>query len=567
MPTPSAQLALPAIAGTDSPDVPRDLNAVITALEANEKRFATRDVYATGVVGQTVAGRPLLPADFTDQGLAIPTAIYNCSDALDSSGNALNLTNKGAVPFTTGITGAASEAALFVGTSTQGLWRADTGAADPFRFRTCTIGGWFQCAKRATFGYLVSKTNAANNDRGFTLFIDTTNAASFMIGHLAAPTAWQANPLSTTDVCDNRWHFIVGTYDGSRCRIYVDGVAENSKNLDGPMNGSAGPLNVGGGGAVDATTAGLSPPFCKADAVFLTSDILTEDQIRALMAVKLAHLMTRTPRRVDLAVHRRRKGGILVPADFPATPNRIYNLDDLNDDSGNAVALTANVGTGSITSIAGPDGVRAGARQYYGAHTGDSATDTGLPGALVACSMGAWVKATDLAATRCFLSYGTLTTGERTLFYAAATGLATFQDGPTTTAGGLVADGEWHHVAVVLDNAALDGLKVKLYVDGRMVASNTTLASTVLAGANRLRVGARSDGTVTFSGAIARAFISPTALTPEQLLPIYYRPSAQDAGWSPKDAGPHIERFDATNVLILGDILEPQNRLELGLTA
>jgi hypothetical protein len=567
MPTPSTQLALPQIAGSDSPDVPRDINAVITALEANEKRLATRDVFATGIVGQSVAGRPLLPADFTDQGLAIPTAIYNCSDANDSSGNALNLTNKGVVPFTTGITGAAAEAALFVGTSTQGLWRADTGAADPFRFRTCSVGGWFQISKRAYSAYLVSKINAASTDRGFALLIDVTNTASFVIGHSAAPTAWQAAPLSITDVCDNRWHFLVGSFDGARCRIYVDGVLENSKLLDGAMNGSAGPLNVGGGGAVDASTSGLSPPLCKADAVFLTSDILSEDQIRCLMGIKITHVMSRTPRRVDLSIHRRRRGAILVPTDFPATPNRIYNLDDLNDDSGNAVTLTANAGTGSIISVAGPDGVRAGARQYNGAHTGDSATDAALPAALTSCSMGAWIKVADLTATRIFLSYGTVTTGERTM-YTSSTGVVSFQDGPTITSSvALVIDGEWHHCVTVIDNAALDGLKVKLYVDGRLNATATTLASTTLVGANRFRVGARTDGTVPFSGTIARAFVSPTAFTPEQLLSIYYKASTQDTGWSPRDPAPHIERLDATNVLLLGDTLEPQDRIELGLTA
>jgi hypothetical protein len=67
-------------------------------------------------------------------------------------------------------------------------------------------------------------------------------------------------------------------------------------------------------------------------------------------------------------------------------------------------------------------------------------------------------------------------------------------------AGGFVADGQWHFVAAVEDNAAVDGVRRKLYLDGRLVGGSVTLNAATLAGANRFRIGAASDGTTPFTG-------------------------------------------------------------------
>lgn len=561
MPTPSAQLALPAIAGTDTPDVPRDLNAVITALEANTKYFATRDVLAVGQVGQTVAGRTLLPADFTDLGLAIPTAIYNLDSVTDTSGNALNLTNKGTVPFTTGVTGAASEAALLVGSTSQGFYRVDSGGADPFRFKTCSVGCWYKTSKRGATQYVLSKSTTGLTDREFALGVDSPNTATFQIATVGAAGSWQNSPFSITDCCDDRWHFIVGTFDANRIRIYVDGALEASLAILGALNPSAGPVNIGGYG-MDASTVSGAAVNGKVQAAFFTPDVLTEEQIRALYAIKLVHSMTRTPRRAGVAIQRRKRGAILVPGDFPATPNRIYNLDDLLDDSGNAVALTANAGTGTINSVAGPDGTRSTARHYVGTHNGDSATDAALPTTTATRSIGAWFKTSYVTALQYIIAYGS------TAFALSTTTLGQVQttDGVTNILSPYVADGEWHHAVFVGDNAAADGFKTKLYLDGRLVGTSANFNATVLGGATSFRIGALPAGTSPFQGSIARGFVSPTALTCEQILTLFNK-ATLNQGVSPKEAGPHIERLDATNALFVGDVLEPQDRIDLELRA
>ena len=50
------------------------------------------------------------------------------------------LLNKGAVPFDVGINGQANTAAKFVGSTAQALYISDTGATDPFRIKTGSIG-------------------------------------------------------------------------------------------------------------------------------------------------------------------------------------------------------------------------------------------------------------------------------------------------------------------------------------------------------------------------------------------------------------------------------------------
>ena len=97
-------------------------------------------VLDVGVVNQVRAGRQLTLADFTNLGLSAPAGLWNLSNLTDVSGNGRTLVNKGSVPFATGINGAASTAAQFSGNTGQALYIADTGAADPFRIKTGSLG-------------------------------------------------------------------------------------------------------------------------------------------------------------------------------------------------------------------------------------------------------------------------------------------------------------------------------------------------------------------------------------------------------------------------------------------
>jgi Concanavalin A-like lectin/glucanases superfamily len=114
----------------------------------------------------------------------------------------------------------------------------------------------------------------------------------------------------------------------------------------------------------------------------------------------------------------------------------------------------------------------------------------------------------------------------------------------------------------VEDNSAADGVKRKLYLDGRLVGGSTVLNSITLAGANRFRVAAAPDGTLPFAGHIDSAFVYAGVLTPEQVRALY-NVGSQALAASPKGEGEHVEAMEATGVLAVFDALEGCDQVDM----
>src|SRR5262249_53208196 len=66
------------------------------------------------------------------------------------------------------------------------------------------------------------------------------NKFSFWLNNVT--TAWLQ---STTDVNDNLWHHVAGTYDGSVVRVYVDGRLENSVARSGSIQSGSSDVLIG----------------------------------------------------------------------------------------------------------------------------------------------------------------------------------------------------------------------------------------------------------------------------------------------------------------------------------
>jgi hypothetical protein len=531
----------------------------IAALKAPVFAAGNVTVGEVGVSGQLRAGHTLASTDFTAQGLAVPLGLWNLSDLTDASGNGRALVNKGSVPFGVGINGAATTAAVFAGSTGQALYIADTGAADPFRIKTGSWGCWFRTAKRAIGQSVLFKGSAVS--LGYSLQISASNIVS--IACWDGATTLVANALGTSDVCDDRWHFIVATQDGTKLRAYLDGALEASVAASGAIGASSGPLNVGGQYA-DGSTAATQPHYGRVDEAFVTSDVLSEDQIRNLYAARITHTLTVVPGDVRILVRRRRRGGALATTDFPTTPVRLHNFTggSLTDQGSGGVAL-APVGGGSIVAVSGADGALNGGQSFSGAHTGLGATDAGLPAGLTARSFGAWFKTTTATAVVSFIGWGSgAATAAGAWVGTGATGGLLSQNGADQMAGPFVADGLWHHVVVVEDNAAGDGVKRKGYLDGRLVIGSTVLNTLTLGGANRFRVGATADGAGPMVGQIDGAFVHSVALTGEQVRALWNVGSQQLAP-SPKDATDHVEAVTSTDLLAVLDTIESSDSVDL----
>jgi hypothetical protein len=517
--------------------------------------LAAAPVLDVGAVGQVRAGRQLAPAQFTALGLSVPLGLWNLGDLTDISGNGRVLSNKGAVTFGAGINGLATTAAVFSGSTGQALYIADTGAADPLRIKTGSWGCWFRTAKRGTAQRLVTKMSAAAGNFAWALTLQASNALE-----VATYTDGTAGAAITgiSDVADDRWHFAVATIDGTTQRLYVDGVLETSGTV-GPAFAGSGPFNIGAAGA-DGATNGTLPHFGRVDEAFVTADVLSEDQVRQLYAAKIAHGLGIAPTGVRLNVHRRRKGAAFVVADFTTQPLRLHNFTggSAADEGSNGVVLAGANVTGGV---AGPDGTP---NAVHFAGTGNlSATDAGLPAALASRSYGCWFKTTTSAGA--MVTWGTFTTADARLIVSS--GAIASQSGADGIAGPYVADGQWHFAVATEDNAAGDGVRRKLYLDGRLVGNSTVLNTLTLAGANRFRIGVNQDGTSGFfTGQIDGAFVTGYAMDAAEVARLYAKGS-QDLGASPKNPGDHVERVDATDVYFVGDTLDSQHTIDLGVTA
>jgi hypothetical protein len=513
-----------------------------------------------GIASQIRAGRQLSPADFAAIGLNAPIALWNLSDLSDASGNGHALGNKGAVPFASGINGAASTAAQFTGAVAQALYISDTGAADPFRIRTGTVGAWTRTAKRGTFQMVVDKYGTANQQI-FSLYIHSGNNATWGTCYDGSNNAYAVS--ATSDIADDRWHFIVGTVDASVAKLYVDGVLEAQGNIPSPMFSGSSVLNVGSR-AADSSTAAVFPHFGRIDEAFITGDVLSEDQVRMLYCAKIAHTLAAVPARVSLNVRRRKKGGAFAVADFSTQPLRLHNFSagSLGDQGSNNQALVSNPATGAINTASGADGTNSNAFNFYGTHAGLSATSTGLPAGLTPRSYGCWFKSLSQGAAT-LIGWGSAPLGTTDARFGISSGMVfSTSSGDSMVNGVYIADGLWHFGVVVEDNTAVDGLKRRLYVDGKLNLVSTVLNAIGLGGANTFRIGAATDGQQPLTGQIDGAFVCDYALTSDQVKALYAK-GVQALSPSPKNVGDHVEGMDAANLYAIFDTLETQYQVDL----
>jgi Concanavalin A-like lectin/glucanases superfamily len=530
-----------------------------------------------GIPGQIRAGRMLTLEDFSNIGLVPPVGLWNFSgDFTDSSGNGLNLTAKattaGNPTFERGIDGVDSTAVQFNGTNA--LYINDSGAADPLRLQIGSFGAWVRTAKQGANQSILTKRGPLGTV-GYYLRITTANVAQFGFSDDGTATGFDLNGLSK--ICDNRWHFIVGTYDGVLQNLYVDGILEASAlhggtNLDLIFTATlTEPFNIGGYNA-DTSTAPLEPSFGRVDEAFVTEEVLSQDKVFNLYCAKIPHTLGSLPSGVSLNVYPGAKGASLVSGDFPSVPLRLYNFSGGslgNEGSNSGAALTA---TGAPISIAGVDGTKENAYIFNG-NQRLTATDAGLPAGTSSVSYGCWFKCSDGAtALRYILNYGGgagAAPGTSDTRIWLAQGVLQFDTAGATAvnSGIFVADGAWHFVVVVHDSNPADGLKRKFYLDGRLIASASDPGSIVLAspGATNKFVIAASisnAGGTSFLGQIDTVFVIDQVLLMGEINKLYTK-SLIDHLPSPKNAGDHVQAMSDEDLLVVFDTLDIAHKVSL----
>jgi RHS repeat-associated protein len=182
----------------------------------------------------------------------IPTGLVSWWPA-DGSANDLIGTNNGllrnGVSFTTGLAG---QAFHFDGVDDI-VEIPDNPSLKPARV---TTEAWVNFdslnssrASVAGLQYIIFKKNTRSAQyEGYTIFKFRSSGGDKLGFSASSASGTSASAVSTTSIVVGRWYHVVGIYDGSALKIYVNGSLEGSTPVSFPLNYDTRPVFIGGSG-------------------------------------------------------------------------------------------------------------------------------------------------------------------------------------------------------------------------------------------------------------------------------------------------------------------------------
>lgn len=408
----------------------------------------------------------------------------------DSSASGYNLTATGTPGDTTGVFGGAKS--FVIATSYASITNASGGNLN-ITGNKISIAGWVKPTNTgAGWQYLCSKRDGANT--GYYLALENGTAARMFVASGAAGGV----ATGTTTLSNNNWYHIVGTYDGTTVRVYVNGKHDGSSAFTGNIaSASTVPfyLALNSFNTAEGFTGELDD-----FAVFNT--VLTPDQVKEL--------------------YEGRTVGELWPQ------NGLVGLWHLN---GNSTDFSGNNNHGTDTSITystanGKFGQGAG---FNGTSSKIVIPDVSINGLKIAGSQtwGAWIYPTSNSAVGRTIIGRATTNASQILRLDYNTGAIAgksdvqFQiTGLTPNSSGVSSDlslNKWHSVIGVYD-----GTQLKLYINGALVNS-ASVTGTPHNPTSQFGIGVLGDYTSFnyFAGNIDEVFIYSRALTSQEIRNYY----------------------------------------------
>ncbi len=165
------------------------------------------------------------------------TAYYKLDgNATDSSGNG----NNGAESNVTWANGRFDQAAVFNGTNSYIY--ASNSVQQPTTNYSISVWSKWDSKPSGSVGLVGNFKTGVNPQVGFVLAKAT---GSNVFGFWADGTATNGNVQGTTNFVINRWYHVVGTYDGSNIKIYVDGQLEGTQAYTATPGTTDQPLVIG----------------------------------------------------------------------------------------------------------------------------------------------------------------------------------------------------------------------------------------------------------------------------------------------------------------------------------
>jgi hypothetical protein len=150
----------------------------------------------------------------------------------DSSGNG----NHGTPTGTTLVEGISGKARSFNGTSDELNMGNGSSLSNPY----ITLEAWIKTPSPTTnFQMIITKSDATDNGYGFRFYSNTGRLQAIFAG------TTPSNLIGNTVLSANTWYHVATTYDGTTCRIYINGVQDNFVAMTGSISSNSIDVRIG----------------------------------------------------------------------------------------------------------------------------------------------------------------------------------------------------------------------------------------------------------------------------------------------------------------------------------
>jgi RHS repeat-associated protein len=135
-----------------------------------------------------------------------------------------------------------------------------------------SVEGWVRGSSQANYTYILSKTDGGGT-MGYALYTGGSGTLSFFVNTSGSGLV---TATAASSPWDNRWHYITGTYDGARVRLYIDGARVASVAATGTITSSSTiPLNLGRYSGGGLAFVGYLDEFAISPSVLSDADIVS----------------------------------------------------------------------------------------------------------------------------------------------------------------------------------------------------------------------------------------------------------------------------------------------------
>jgi len=341
-----------------------------------------------------------------------------------------------------------------------------------------SVSAWIRTTKTGGTQTVIQSQSRNTNIAGLTMYLTTANVIRLDSGKNSGTsigTDYQARIGTTDTLCNGNWHHVVGTYDGAKLHVYVDGAEEGTGTVWTNAASYAATNYVRVGCANNTGTNANYFMGCLDEVAFFPSDALSLEEVEDLYAASIMDASNAT---------------------IKAKASAIYCFEDgyqLTDSSAGAENTLTAIGTPTTCTT------KFGGSVFLGNSSAYSAVDAAVLKPTGNFTVVCWIKRGLLGAGGAgyiFQSNSDNTNIAGIKFFCAnTTNLLRFSTGKNTgtTAntdykeilGSAIADQNWHFVVVVWDGSYL-----YLYKDGLLDATPVAWTDApAYAATNYVRVG------------------------------------------------------------------------------